>query len=97
MLPTPNELDTYTRPNDEKEELPLYPELVNQLLRGPVLQTDCSAICMMGEIMGSDSNLIRTCRMNGFVFVRGVGVGIGVGADLDKEFFGCDVRVCLNY
>ena len=47
--------------------------------------------------MGSDSNLIRIWRMNGCVFVRGVGVGIGVGADLDKEFFGCDVWVCLNY
>ena len=33
--------------------------------------------------MGSDSNLIRTWRMNGCVFVRGV----GVGADLDNEFF----------
>ena len=43
MLPTPNELDTYTQPDDEKE-LPLCPELVNQMLRGPVLQTDCSAI-----------------------------------------------------
>ena len=42
MLPTPNEFDTYTQPDDEKEEeLPLCPELVNQLLRGPVLQTDC--------------------------------------------------------
>ena len=37
-LPTPNELDTYTQPDDEKEELTLCP-----VLRGPVLQTDCSA------------------------------------------------------
>ena len=43
--------------------------------------------------MGSDSNLIRIWRMNGCVFVRGVGVDVGVGADLDKEFFGCDVWV----
>ena len=49
--------------------------------------------------MGSDSNLIRTWRMNGCVFVRGVGVGVGVGvgADLDNEFFGCDVWFCLSY
>ena len=31
MQLTPNELDTYTQPDDEKEELPLCPELVNQL------------------------------------------------------------------
>ena len=43
--------------------------------------------------MGSDSNLIRIWRMNGCVFVRGVGVDVGVDADLDKEFFGCDVWV----
>ena len=46
VLPTPNGLDTYTQPDDEKEELPLCPELVNQLLRGPVLQTVCSVYLM---------------------------------------------------
>ena len=53
-------------------------------------------------VMGEKNNgfgfeLIRTWRMNGCVFVRGVGVGVGAGADLDNEFFGCDVWVCLNY
>ena len=42
--------------------------------------------------MGSDSDLIRTWC----VFIRGVGVGVGVGADLDNEFFGCDVWVLFE-
>ena len=33
----------------------------------------------------------------GLFFVRGVGVNVGAGADLDNEFFGCDVWVCLSY
>ena len=64
MLPTPNELDTYTQPDDEKEEeLLICPELINQLSRGLVLQTDCSVyltydLIVMGEKNnGLDSDL----------------------------------------
>ena len=52
---------------------------------------------MIVIVMGGVRIRIRTWRMNGFVFVRGVGVGVDVGADLDNEFFGCDVWVCLSY
>ena len=37
--PTPTDFKLTPIPPDEKEELPLFPEFVDQLLRGPVLQT----------------------------------------------------------